>query len=156
MTQHFPGLKIIGEEDMSKTVEYDNKYLNNIETVVDILSDADIPEEFRELRTDNLCIYLDPIDSTEQFIKRNYEPVTSLVGIALKGDAFIGMVHFPFYKGKRTDSLVFFNIPTKGIFVFNTETNETKKVDVKFTEDMVFVSSSSSRNKLVTECKFYY
>jgi 3'-phosphoadenosine 5'-phosphosulfate (PAPS) 3'-phosphatase len=155
MNQHFPEVKIIGEEDMSKTIDYDVKYITNTDKFEFMLDETDIPEEVREIKTEDLCLYVDPIDSTEQFIKRNYAPVTSLIGIALKGDAYIGMIHFPFYKGEKANSLVFFNIPMRGIFTFNTDTNEIKKVEYKAQNDeLVFVSSASKRNTQICECKF--
>jgi 3'-phosphoadenosine 5'-phosphosulfate (PAPS) 3'-phosphatase len=135
---------------MTKTIETETKY-EIIKSEDSIISENDIPEKIRELDTSELCIYIDPIDSTSEFINRNFAPVTSLIGITLNQEAFMGMVHFPFYKGDKNNSLVFFNIPTRGNFIYNTETNDIKSITTVFSDKWDFMTSASRRNKDIEE-----
>lgn len=148
--KYFPSMRIIGEEDTSTGfIKESDYYILESEIDLNLIKESEIPESIQELDSEDLCLYIDPIDSTEQFIKRNFGPVTSLAGITKKTQAFIGFVYFPYYMGQENNSLVFFNIPSKGIFSFNTETNELKSVSyTKNPEDKwIFISSGSRTNE---------
>jgi 3'(2'), 5'-bisphosphate nucleotidase len=151
MAKYFPQIRIVGEEDTSLNVVEDSEYYkieDEKEIDFNLIKESDLPEGINEQKSEELCLYIDPIDGTEQFIKRNFEPVTSLIGITLNQSAFIGFIYFPSYKGLEENSLVFFNIPTKGIFSYNTNTGELKSTPVKKLEDdqWTFISSGSKTN----------
>jgi 3'-phosphoadenosine 5'-phosphosulfate (PAPS) 3'-phosphatase len=145
MNKYFPGLKIIGEEDTTTNLIPESKYYTTDEVDFDILKENQIEDQLEE----ELCLFIDPIDSTEQFIKKNFNPVTSLVGITKNSKPFMGFIHYPLYEGKENNSLTFFNIPSKGIFSHNIFTNEINQVSIRKRElnEWAFVSSGSRTNQ---------
>jgi len=147
--KYFPGLRIVGEEDTSTNLIPDSQYYTTDEVDFDILKETELISGLEDVLVDDLCLFIDPIDSTEQFIKRNYLPVTSLVGITKDSKPFIGFIHYPLYEGKENNSLTFFNIPNKGIFSHNIFTDEIKQVNFskKDVNEWIFVTSSTNTNK---------
>jgi 3'-phosphoadenosine 5'-phosphosulfate (PAPS) 3'-phosphatase len=122
MNTYFKNIQIIGEEDTSVEIVKESRYFTNLndENILeDVVGKNDIPEEFETLNLDELKIFIDPIDATGQFIKRNFEPVTCLIGVTCKGEPLLGFIHFPFYLGKSPAT--FFNIPTKGVYCYDYE-----------------------------------
>jgi 3'-phosphoadenosine 5'-phosphosulfate (PAPS) 3'-phosphatase len=149
LNRYFPGLKIIGEEDTSTNLITQSKYYTTDEVELDLLKENEIENQLE----DELCVFIDPIDSTEQFIKKNFIPVTSLVGITKNSKPYIGFIHYPFYEGKENNSITFFNLPSKGIFSHNSFTNEIKSVSTKKRDlnEWVFISSSTRTNPNMLE-----
>ena len=148
MVKYFPTITIIGEEDTSDNLIKESEFFNieeESEIDFDLVKESDIPENLREIKDEELGIYIDPIDSTEQFIKRNFAPVTSLVGITRNTEAFLGFIYFPYFEGKEDNSLVFMNIPTKGIFCYDTQKGQITPVEIKrqVEDQWTFVSSGS-------------
>lgn len=141
LNRYFPGLKIIGEEDTSTNLITQSKYYTTDMVDFNLLKENEIEDQLDH----ELCLFIDPIDSTEQFIKKNFSPVTSLVGITKNSKPYIGFIHFPLYEGKENNSITFFNIPSKGIFSHNTLTDEIKTVTTRKRElnEWAFVSSGS-------------
>lgn len=150
LSKYYSQIQIIGEEDTSTELIKESEYYDvNDEVNFNAVNENDIPEEIREVNTDDIALFIDPIDSTEQFIKRNFGPVTSLVGLTLNSKAFIGFIYFPYYKGEENNSLVFFNIPTKGVFSYNTQTEEIQSVKITKNEEdkWIFISSGTRTNE---------
>jgi 3'-phosphoadenosine 5'-phosphosulfate (PAPS) 3'-phosphatase len=118
---HFPRLKFVGEEDTSQEDFIKSDYL----TIDNISFDFDenlIAPEFRELPIENLCLFVDPIDSTGQLIKGKYEPVTTLIGLTYNCSPLFGIIHFPLYKDKYP--LCLLNIPGNGVYQYDFEKYE--------------------------------
>ena len=133
MQAYFPEIQIIGEEDTTKEFIKESEFFSvekeeNIN--FNLIREGDIPDNLNYIDPNELCLYIDPIDSTEQFLKKNYAPVTSLVGLSLNSEAFIGFIYFPSYQGKDKQ-LTYFNIPTKGIFVYDTKTGDVQNVSIE-------------------------
>jgi 3'-phosphoadenosine 5'-phosphosulfate (PAPS) 3'-phosphatase len=149
VNNYFPGLKIVGEEDTSSNIIPESKYYTIEDVDLNIIDENQVEDS----QQDELCLFIDPIDSTDSFIKKNFIPVTCLVGITKNSKPFIGFVHYPLYEGKENNSLTFFNIPSKGIFSYNTFTNEIKTVitNQKDLSEWMFVSSSSKTNSKMLE-----
>jgi len=127
LNKYFPGLKIFGEEDLSQNLIPESFYYRTDDINLDMIDNVETVEILQE----ELVLFVDPIDSTVNFIKKNFSPVTSLVGITRNSKPFIGFVHYPLYEGRLNNSLTFFNIPSKGIFSFNIFTDEIKLVEIK-------------------------
>jgi 3'-phosphoadenosine 5'-phosphosulfate (PAPS) 3'-phosphatase len=144
LDKFFPGLKIVGEEDLSTNLIPESKYYTTDEVDFNIINENEVEDTLQ----DELCLFIDPIDSTDNFIKKSFCPVTSLVGITKNLKPYIGFVHYPIYEGKENNSITFFNIPSKGIFYYNTFTNEIKsvKTEKRDLSEWVFVSSATKTN----------
>jgi 3'-phosphoadenosine 5'-phosphosulfate (PAPS) 3'-phosphatase len=141
LDKYFPSLKIIGEEDTTKHLEVDNLYLEVDESInFDKISLDNIDSEFNYLDSNDLCMFVDPIDSTSSFIKKNYDPVTTLIGITYKSLPLLGFIHFP---EKNGDSITYFNCPKKGLYSYNVEKDEIQKIEYTLNDKWLFISSNT-------------
>ena len=72
---YFPELLIVGEEDMSKVVNTDGfeNYMSIIDNLdpQDFLNNLKFFDNFDEIDFKRLKLYMDPIDSTKNFIKKD-------------------------------------------------------------------------------------
>jgi 3'-phosphoadenosine 5'-phosphosulfate (PAPS) 3'-phosphatase len=142
MEKYFDGINLVGEENTKVEVVQDSKFLIPEEGVnLNLIPESSIPPEFLEIEKSKLCVLIDPIDSTSQFIAGNYGPVTSMVGLTLNQEAFCGMLHFPLYKGETP--MTMFNIPTKGVFIYNYTKEQIEEVPKFIRDGWAFVSSGS-------------
>ncbi len=126
--KYFPKLTFVGEEDTTFKIEYGDKY-KFLTEITDLNLNLLSEEVFgmNEYDFADIKLFIDPIDATMDFIKKNYEVVTCLVGIVYKDQPLAGLVHYPYYEGKDK-SVSFFNIPGKGIFEYETYTQKMEKL----------------------------
>lgn len=150
-TTYFPGLKIIGEEDTSKPILTESEYFSvpeKDEIAFDLIKETSVPNNI--FNVEDLVLYTDPIDSTEQFIKKNFQPVTCLLGICLKSKPLAGFIHFPEFEGKE-DPTTIFNIPGSGLFAFKFNQNEIQPLKPERRDNWTFISSMSRTNTKMRE-----
>ncbi|CAK95123.1 unnamed protein product (macronuclear) [Paramecium tetraurelia] len=97
--RHWPKLTIIGEESISysQPIDLPDTQLQ--------LYDEDIFNKTHDnhlIRTqyeiDDLCVWVDPLDGTLDFVKGDYENVTTLIGVSYKKQALMGIISQPFIK----------------------------------------------------------
>jgi 3'-phosphoadenosine 5'-phosphosulfate (PAPS) 3'-phosphatase len=143
--KYFPGLLIVGEEDTTYQIEYGDKYNFLTEIVdIDLNSVSDTLFEKNEFDLKDLKLFIDPIDATMDFIKKNFAVVTNLVGITYKDEAYCGLVHYPYMDGEENGvSVSYFNLPGKGIYEFHTYENKMSKLEIVQKEKINFSCSSS-------------
>ena len=74
---HFPNLKIIGEEteEYKGRIEYNYSQLD-----LDMLPSSSKID--RNLKNDEVCLWIDPLDCTLGYVNGNVEDVTVLIGIS--------------------------------------------------------------------------
>lgn len=156
--KYFNGLTFVGEEDTTYIIEYGDKY-NFLTTIDDINLDL-IPEDTfvqNEYYMSDIKLFIDPIDATMDFIKKNYSVVTNLVGITYKDEPLVGLVHYPFYTGEFNDvSISFFNVPTKGVFQYHTYQEKMEKYDIVRNQKVKFSHSQSKVTSQMENSKTYY
>jgi 3'-phosphoadenosine 5'-phosphosulfate (PAPS) 3'-phosphatase len=148
--KYFPKLDIVGEEDTTNDNGIISDYTQIDEEIDFDLGFIKVSEEYKELPIEDLCIFVDPIDSTSQFIKGNYEPVTTLIGLTLKGSPLFGIVHFPSYKNK--DPLCYLNLPGNGVYEYDFN-SEPKQIVPTPCTSWNFISSSSRTSKEMINSK---
>ena len=57
-----------------------------------------VPEDLRHpLAARDLCVFVDPVDGTREFVEGRLEAVECLVGVAYRGRAVAGVMGLPFY-----------------------------------------------------------
>lgn len=95
LTKRFPKCTIVGEEDLDedKTAD-DNLVVNSFDE--DVLK-LKLPDEYKEVKEDDITIWVDPLDGTTEFVKGLLDHVTVLIGISVKGRSVSGVIHQPFY-----------------------------------------------------------
>uniref|UniRef100_U5ESQ0 Putative inositol monophosphatase 3 n=1 Tax=Corethrella appendiculata TaxID=1370023 RepID=U5ESQ0_9DIPT len=93
----FPKLKIVSEEDSSN-----NEKCTDVKMYLDptvLHESAVVPDEY--VNIDDITVWIDPLDATQEYTEKLTEYVTTMVCIAVKGEPIIGVIHNPF-TGKTT------------------------------------------------------
>jgi 3'(2'), 5'-bisphosphate nucleotidase len=104
LSNQFKKLKIIGEEgeeDLSKIPK---------ELIIDdydltFLEQNKCPDAFKDITEQDLVVWLDPLDGTNEYVHGFVENVTVLIGIAYREASIGGIIHQPFYKCERTNKM---------------------------------------------------
>lgn len=107
-------IKIIGEEDETESqfaAGANNDNPNHTSSVLrkDILSDKNevltvIPEELDEdIKIEELCIFIDPVDGTREFVEGRLQNVACLIGIARNSRPIAGIIGVPFPDGGEVE-----------------------------------------------------
>jgi 3'(2'), 5'-bisphosphate nucleotidase len=87
LLHYFPGLTIIGEEELKVDSSAVLPHLS-----LDLISPLLLPESLRELELSDLNVWVDPLDGTLEFVNGNLIAVTTLIGVALRGRPIFGAV----------------------------------------------------------------
>jgi len=88
----FPNINVISEEhdevevDMSKIPDAS---IHNTEVEEKVTTDEELP-------ADEVAVWIDPLDATQEYTENLKEYVTTMVCIAVKGKPTIGVIHKPF------------------------------------------------------------
>ena len=152
-------IKIIGEETLNE--EYDKIIIdmNNIHkkeflsSINEISKDKDLnfppqfnldSNKFKNITNSELSFFLDPIDGTKSLLKKKFYPVTSLLGVCINNQPFIGFIHFVFDRENKT----YFNFPSLGIYEYTPKSNNIEKKEIKYDDNKYqFVISSTRATK---------
>ncbi|PRP78058.1 hypothetical protein PROFUN_00915 [Planoprotostelium fungivorum] len=89
-------LPMVGEEDtdVPETEEIPN---------LNLLDQLKIPEEYKNVDKKEVCVFVDPLDATREFVDGNLPAVMTLIGISYRGEAIAGVMFQPFV-GNDDDS----------------------------------------------------
>lgn len=97
----WPTLAFMGEEDCEiPPVSHSPR--------LDFVPQEKVPEEYRAVAIEDLCVFVDPLDATKEYTLGHLEACMSLVGIGYKGEAVGGVIFQPFVedgKGKTVWAL---------------------------------------------------
>mmetsp|Transcript_17899 Transcript_17899/g.27675 ORF Transcript_17899/g.27675 Transcript_17899/m.27675 type:complete len:147 (-) Transcript_17899:403-843(-) len=80
----------------------------------------EILDKFDDFSTEGACVWIDPLDGTNDFCKGNLSAVTVLIGLSINGVPKAGVVHNPF---KTNDN------DGKGITIFGTQEHGAFKLE---------------------------
>lgn len=92
----WPHVQIVGEEGELEPPEAEDVVVADLNA----LSNApfNIPDELDgELNSDDLVLWIDPLDGTKKFAEKKYDEVSVLIGIAYKKRPIAGVMHLPFW-----------------------------------------------------------
>ena len=90
----YPQVTIIGEEDGDDGEAGDEKVFDALAPEV---MEKTFPKDLQDVAPERICIWVDPLDGTMEFIDRMLHHVTILIGIAVDGKAISGVVNQPFF-----------------------------------------------------------
>jgi inositol monophosphatase 3 len=91
----FPNLNLISEEDVQKKSCPDD--IENFDLDPSALGNVELPDI--NVRTDELTLFIDPLDATKEFTEKLFKYVSVMICVAdKKGDPLIGVIYFPFSK----------------------------------------------------------
>eukprot|EP00755_Sulcionema_specki_P012848 Sspe_Gene.52419::Locus_29054_Transcript_1_1_Confidence_1.000_Length_1185::g.52419::m.52419/K01082/cysQ, MET22, BPNT1; 3'(2'), 5'-bisphosphate nucleotidase len=90
----WPELSVVGEEDEEGDA---GEGADLSKTLLDGLPQyAALPDLYTHLPCEHLCVFIDPVDGTREFVNGNLEAVQTLVGVALHGRPIAGVIGVPF------------------------------------------------------------
>uniref|UniRef100_A0A3Q0RWC2 3'(2'),5'-bisphosphate nucleotidase 1 n=1 Tax=Amphilophus citrinellus TaxID=61819 RepID=A0A3Q0RWC2_AMPCI len=145
LSRRFPKLTIIGEEELpSEEVQEDLIENGQSEEILQ----KTCPLEYRDLKEEELVVWVDPLDGTKEYTEGLLDNVTVLIGIAYGGRAIAGVINQPFYNyqlgvGAQLGRTMW-GMPGLGAFGFQLQ-------EVPGDRRIVTTTRSHS-NKLVTDC----
>lgn len=96
LTRQYPKCKIVGEEDLEEDKESDDKL--EVSTLEQSVLEQTLPEQYTQLKEEDITIWVDPLDGTTEFVKGFLEHVTVLIGISVAGRSVAGIIHQPYYQ----------------------------------------------------------
>ncbi|KAL7057666.1 hypothetical protein AAHC03_016372 [Spirometra sp. Aus1] len=94
LSQKFPGLCIIGEEDLQGK---DQPLSHIVEDMDAQVLSKRCPPALESAALEDVVVWVDPLDGTGEFAQGLLEHVTVLIGLAVKGRPVGGVVCQPFY-----------------------------------------------------------
>lgn len=99
---HFPSVQLVGEEDEKECEEFSKKDTDYQMRPVELYSDhflssheVGFPKYSRSIDSNDLIIWIDPLDGTGEFIRKRFDSVTVLIGISMQGKPIGGVIHHP-------------------------------------------------------------
>lgn len=158
LEKYFPEIRIIGEEDTSSNTIKDSEYfaVDSEEQIDFDLFKSDLfSPEADNIKLEDIVFYIDPIDSTSSFIKKNYTPSTVMIGLTIKEEPYLGILHYFCWEGKNDKTKTIFNLPGKGIFEMNLDTNEMCQMNfIKKNKELTIVTSKSRTKPNTAKCNY--
>lgn len=148
LEKYYPHIKIVGEEDTKIDVikESELYLIDDLKDInMNLLSQELFPEGINNINVDDLVFFIDPIDSTSSFIRKNYKPSTVMIGLTLKEKPLIGILHYFFWEGNNNCTKTIFNIPNRGIFEYNLDDDSMAELKFNKNENEVVILTSKSR-----------
>lgn len=116
-------LRIVGEEDEEDLRNSEGSRKDGLVTEpftsplkTDILDD-DLGDETPDWDPADICIFVDPLDGTREFVEGRLENCQVLVGIAYRGEAVAGAIGIPFPTGSlqtSTESTIVYGLAEVG------------------------------------------
>jgi len=111
LNKQWPELAVVGEEDCQIPPTDDTPQLNRVDL-------SKVPEEYRNISINDLCVFIDPLDATKEYTVGNLDAVMSLVGIGYKGEAVAGVMFQPFVGGQHGNGRTIWGLKGMGAFGF--------------------------------------
>lgn len=127
LAKRFPKCTIVGEEDLVEDKSAD------LELIVDSFDENvlkhPLPDQYKDIKEEEITIWVDPLDATAEFVKGFLEHVTVLIGISVNGRSVAGVIHQPFYgyKTKSADTMGRTMWALIGLGYFGVSTNVLPK-----------------------------
>ncbi|XP_028997551.1 3'(2'),5'-bisphosphate nucleotidase 1 isoform X3 [Betta splendens] len=145
LSKRFPKITIIGEEDLP--VEEVSGDLMETGQEEEILHKP-CPAEYRELKEEEIVVWVDPLDGTKEYTEGLLDNVTVLIGIAYGGRAIAGVINQPFYnyqlgEGAALGRTIWGMV---GLGAFGFELQEVPG------DRRIVTTTRSHSNKLVIDC----
>ena len=84
----YPTVNIIGEEESIELLPS--------EEIPSLSPDFHFPFDNKPIDINDIVIYIDPLDGTSCYVKKEYKGVSVLIGVTYKGKPFLGCIAQPF------------------------------------------------------------
>ena len=107
----WPGLVIVGEEDEDESAGAADE-VTGPPLRRDLCAELGAPG--LEAPLEELCVFVDPLDGTREFVEGRLENVQSLVGLARRGRPVAGAVGLPFAAAAGSEPVVVYGLVGAG------------------------------------------
>uniref|UniRef100_A0A293M915 3'(2'),5'-bisphosphate nucleotidase 1 n=1 Tax=Ornithodoros erraticus TaxID=265619 RepID=A0A293M915_ORNER len=97
LSRQFPKLTIIGEETLERKEVDEDWIITDCDK--DVLA-VSLPEKLQDVKEEDIVVWVDPLDGTNEYTQGFLDHVTILVGVAVGGKAVGGVIHQPYYNYK--------------------------------------------------------
>lgn len=97
LSKQFPGVTIIGEEGQSSCDVPTDWIVSGSD---DEVLKLNCPEEFQSVNENDVVVWVDPLDGTNEYTQGLVEHVTVLIGVAIRNRAVAGVIHQPYFNHK--------------------------------------------------------
>jgi 3'(2'), 5'-bisphosphate nucleotidase len=117
LSSQFPKASIIGEEPdggPKENLEEFSSILKCLESPFPDIIKQTVPDSISSISEDEIVIWVDPLDGTQEFTQGFLENVTVLVGIAVNGTPVGGVIHQPFVAKNDDKGRTMWGIPGVG------------------------------------------
>jgi len=99
----WPNIMIVGEEDEEDCQVglkdwQDQPQVSLVDSCERIVI-QDIPQEYLDVKVEDLCLFVDPVDGTREFVQGRIHSCQTLIGVAWRGRPIAGIVGLPFHDG---------------------------------------------------------
>ncbi|ETO12216.1 3'(2'), 5'-bisphosphate nucleotidase 1 [Reticulomyxa filosa] len=95
LKKKFPHLCVLGEEEVEKNIQ--SEFIIDPSTTLPVSLDRKkVPSHYFHVSTDDLVVWVDPLDGTKEYTEGIKEAVTCLIGISYQGRPVAGVVNRPF------------------------------------------------------------
>ncbi|KAM4041103.1 3'(2'),5'-bisphosphate nucleotidase 1 isoform 1-T1 [Anomaloglossus baeobatrachus] len=145
LARKFPGLTIIGEEDLpSEEVSEDLIEPGQSEEILKVT----FPSQYNSIKEEELVVWVDPLDGTKEYTEGLLDHVTVLIGIAYEGKAIAGVINQPYYNYQAGDGAVLGRTiwGVLGVGAFGFELKEVPQ------GQHIVTTTRSHSSKLVNDC----
>lgn len=153
----FPKLRIFSEEDGNEHKCPDHKLFDLDPTVLH--ESINIPDEDL-IDADDVTVWIDPLDATQEYTEKLFEYVTTMVCVAVKGQPIIGVIHNPFttvttwawVNKAKSENLVNHSKKAKTLsfIVSRSHAGDVKEFSKKtFGEDVTVISAAGAGFKVL-------
>ena len=145
LKKRFPNINIISEEHDEKEVDTSKvpmADMNNAE-VRQLLGEEDI-----EVQADDVAVWIDPLDATQEYTEKLLHFVTTMVCVAVRGKPTLGIIHKPFGDDGNTPRTAWGYSASGRDIVSRTVSDdaENNKKDVDMAHARIIVSRSHAGN----------
>ena len=144
----FPAVTIIGEEDEEEADTTEAPAAPGLSaTAARVASEFEgAPASLRAVPAGDVCVFVDPVDGTKEFVEGRLGAVQTLIGVSVQGNAVAGAVGIPFmppYAGEGSGTHVMYGIADVGARNIPAPTGQRPEVD----GGAVLVASPSGKEK---------
>ena len=140
----FPNLSIIGEEGCGRSdcPDWNDEVKQRVSVRAEQLT---IISDDRHYDMSALTLWIDPIDGTRDFVKKNFMCVTTLIGISFNDEPIAGVIYRPFFNEGVLGS--------KETGVWRVTNDSIQRVVVNSTAGNIKVLTSASRSSSILDEK---
>ncbi|XP_055380496.1 3'(2'),5'-bisphosphate nucleotidase 1 [Condylostylus longicornis] len=133
VSKQFPNIKIIGEEGNAHTSNVPDDMLVT-EVDVEFITKNSCPDYLKDIKEEDLVVWVDPLDGTSEYTQGFLEHVTVLIGIAFQSSAVGGVIHQPYYQNANGEiGRTIWGLKGLGVDGFNSKKLDSSKFIVTTT-----------------------